>query len=313
MALAHGDLKIFTGSANPKLAESMVRHLGTRLGDCMVGRFTNGEVRVMLQENIRGADVFLVQPLSHPVNENLMELLIMLDACRRASARRLTAVVPFYAYGRQDRKARGREPISAKLVANLLVTAGADRVLTMDLHAPQIQGFFDIPLDHLKAAPILAAYLRQRDLKNAVVVAPDAGSGNRAREMAELLNVPIGFIDKRRTEPGKSEVMNIIGDVEGRTALMIEDMIDSGGTILESARALLERGVREVVVACTHPVLSGPGLQRILEGPFAEVIVTDSIPLAIDPPERIRVLSVAPLLDDALWRIHQDLSVSELF
>lgn len=313
MGYQHGELKIFSGSANTQLAEAIGRHLGTRLGNCQVGRFSNGEIRVMVEENVRGADVFLIQPTSHPVNENVMELLVLIDAFRRASAQRITAVLPYYAYGRQDRKARGREPISAKLVANLLVTAGADRILTMDLHAPQIQGFFDIPLDHLRAAPLVAQYLHTRDMKNAIVVAPDAGAGNRARQLAELLGAPIGFIDKRRVEPGVAEVMKVIGDVEGKTAIMIEDMIDTGGTVVEAANALLAHGVTSVIAACTHPVLSGPGIQRMTDGPFDEVIVTDTIPLPHDLPPKFKILSVSPLLGDALWRIHQDLSVSELF
>lgn len=314
MGHEHGELKIFSGSANPVLAEAIVRHLGTRLGSCLLSRFPNGEIRVMVEENIRGSDVFIIQPTSHPVNENLVELLVLIDAFRRASAQRITAVMPFYAYGRQDRKARGREPVSAKLVANLLVTAGVDRVLTMDLHAPQIQGFFDIPLDHLRAGPIIADYLRAtRDLTNAAVVAPDAGSGYRARQLAEILKIPIGFIDKRRIEPGVSEATSVIGDVEGKCAIIIEDMIDTGGTVVEATTALLNHGVKEVVVSCTHPVLSGPGLERMIGGAMSEVIVTDSIPLPKDLPPKIKVLSIAPLLGDAIWRIHQDLSVSELF
>jgi len=314
MAYEHGELKIFSGSANPQLADDIVVHLGTRLASCLLSRFPNGEVRVMLEENIRGADVFIVQSTSHPVNENLVELLVLIDACRRASAQRITAVMPYYAYGRQDRKARGREPVSAKLVANLLVTAGVDRVLTMDLHSPQIQGFFDIPLDHLRAGMIIADYLKtSRDLSNVVVVAPDAGSGYRARQLAEMLDVPIGFIDKRRIAPGVSEATNVIGDVEGKCAIIIEDMIDTGGTVIEATKALLAHGVKEVVASCTHPVLSGPGLERMIEGPMSEVIVTDSIPLPKDLPPKIKILTVAPHLGDAIWRIHQDLSVSELF
>jgi len=313
VAYQHGELKIFSGSANPRLAEAIGRHLGTHLGACQVTRFSNGEVRIMIEENIRGCDIFVVQPMGHPVNESLVELLVLVDAFRRSSAQRITAVVPYYAYGRQDRKARGREPISAKLVANLLVTSGADRILTMDLHSPQIQGFFDIPVDHLRAVRLIAEYMKTKDLSDAIVVAPDAGSGHRARQLADMLHLPIGFVDKRRPEPGVSEVMNVIGDVRGKTAVIIEDMIDTGGTLIEASKALLAHGTKAIIPSCTHPVLSGPGLERMVEGPFEEVIVTDSIPLPPDLPPKIKVLSIAPLLGDAIWRIHQDLSVSELF
>ncbi|EQD29976.1 ribose-phosphate pyrophosphokinase, partial [mine drainage metagenome] len=229
------------------------------------------------------------------------------------SPQRVTAVIPYYGYARQDRKTIGREPISAKLVANLLTTAGADRILTMDLHAPQIQGFFDIPLDHLTSVPILAQYFKTKDIRDGIVVAPDAGGGNRAREFAERLSLPIGFVDKRRPEPGVSEVMNIIGRVDGRTCILIDDMIDTGGTISEAAVALLQRGATEVYVACTHPVLSGPGLGRLEGAPIREVVVTDSIPLRADANGRFQVLSVAPILGEAINRIHEDESVSLLF
>jgi ribose-phosphate pyrophosphokinase len=306
-------MKLFAGSATPKLAERIAQHLGIRLGAIHVGRFSNGEVRVEIEENVRGADVFVVQSTSHPVNENLVELLVMLDALRRASSRRITAVIPHYGYGRQDRKARGREPITAKLVANLLVTAGADRILTMDLHTPQIQGFFDIPLDHLMGAPILSAYLQERELSNHMVIAPDAGGGNRARELAERLGVPIGFVDKRRTAPGVSEVTNIIGRVRGKDCILVDDIIDTGGTIVQAAEALLNEGARSVMAACYHPVLSGGGVERLQQSPLTEVVVTDTVPLRADAGDKFRVLSVAPLFGEAMRRIHQDRSVSELF
>ncbi len=313
MGYREGELKVFTGSANVPLAEAIAAQIGVGLGDMQVGRFSNGEVRVMIRDNVRGCDVFVIQPICDPVNENLMELLVMLDAFRRASPQRVTAVIPYYGYARQDRKTSGREPITAKLVANLLTTAGADRILTMDLHAPQIQGFFDIPLDHLQGVPILARYFKEKALQDGIVIAPDAGGGNRARELAERLNLPIGFVDKRRPEPGVSEVMHIIGKVQGRTCIIVDDMIDTGGTISEAAVALLQRGAQEIYVACTHPVLSGPGVERLTRAPIREVVVTDSIPLRPEANGRFRVLSVAPLLGEAITRIHEDESVSLLF
>ncbi len=313
MGYRDGELKIFSGSANPALSQAIAQQIGVPLGDMQIGRFSNGEVRVMIRDNVRGCDVFVIQPTCDPVNENLMELLVMLDAFRRASPQRVTAVIPFYGYARQDRKTSGREPITAKLVANLLTTAGADRILTMDLHAPQIQGFFDIPLDHLLSVPILAKYFRDLGLKDGIIVAPDAGGGNRARDLAERLDMPIGFIDKRRPEPGVSEVTHVIGKVRDRTCIMVDDMIDTGGTIAAASVALLEHGAREIYVACTHPVLSGPGMARLQAAPIREVVVTDSIPLRADAGQRFRVLSVAPLLGEAITRIHEDESVSLLF
>ena len=313
MGYREGELKIFSGSANPALAQAIAQQIGMQLGDMPIGRFSNGEVRVMIRDNVRGCDVFVIQPTCDPVNESMMELLVMLDAFRRASPQRVTAVIPFYGYARQDRKTSGREPITAKLVANLLTTAGADRILTMDLHAPQIQGFFDIPLDHLQSVPILAKYFRDLGLRDGIVVAPDAGGGNRARDLAERLDMPIGFIDKRRPEPGVSEVTHVIGKVRDRSCIIVDDMIDTGGTIAAASVALLEHGAREIYVACTHPVLSGPGMARLQAAPIREVVVTDSIPLRADAGERFRVLSVAPLLGEAITRIHEDESVSLLF
>ncbi|MEW6523957.1 MAG: ribose-phosphate pyrophosphokinase [Bacillota bacterium] len=310
----NGQLMIFSGSANPELATAICRHLGIPLGEIELGRFSNGEIRVIVNESVRGHDVFVIQPTCGAVNETLMELLLILDALVRASARRITAVMPYYGYARQDRKTRGREPISAKLVANLLVTAGAGRVLTMDLHAGQIQGFFDIPLDHLAAIPLLADYFREKALADLVVVAPDLGSVGRARDMSNRLKAPIAIIDKRRPQPNVAEVMNIVGRVRGKTAIMIDDMIDTGGTICQAAEALLRAGATEVYACCTHPVLSGPAVQRLSAAPLREVVVTDTIPLPAEAfRDRFKVISVADLFGEAILRIHEDLSVSKMF
>ncbi|PZN04712.1 MULTISPECIES: ribose-phosphate diphosphokinase [Thermaerobacter] len=314
MAYDSGRLKLFAGSANPALARAIAQHIGVPLGDLELGRFANGEVRVSVNESVRGADVFVIQPTCHPPNDTLMELLVLLDALKRASAWRVNAVVPFYGYARQDRKTRPREPITAKLVANLLTVAGADRVVTMDLHAGQIQGFFDVPVDHLTAVPLLADYFARKRLERPVVVSPDHGGVTRARELADRLGVPIAIIDKRRPEPGVAEVMSVVGDVEGRTAIMIDDIIDSGGTIRHGAEALIALGAKAVYACCTHPVFSGNALQRLAEAPIEEIVVTDTIPL---PPgaekARVKVLSVAPIFGEAIVRIHEDLSVSRLF
>ena len=251
------ELKVFTGNANPKLAEEIAQNLGLKLGEVSVGRFSNGEIFVNITESVRGADIFVVQPTCAPVNDSLVEILIMIDAFRRASANRITAVIPFYGYARQDRKTRPREPISAKLVANLLTSAGADRILTMDLHAGQIQGFFDIPVDHLSGIPILADYFIKKELEDVVVVSPDLGGVTRARDFAERMQVPIAIVDKRRPEPGVAEVMNIIGKVRDKNIIIIDDMIDTAGTLVTGAETLLERGAKQVYACCTHPVLSG--------------------------------------------------------
>nr|WP_211204653.1 ribose-phosphate pyrophosphokinase [Ammonifex degensii] len=305
---------IFSGNANPKLAADICQYLGVPLGDCVVGRFSDGEIFVRINENVRGADVFVIQPTCSPVNENLMELLIMIDALRRASARRITAVIPYYGYARQDRKTRGREPITAKLVANLITAAGARRVLTVDLHAGQIQGFFDIPVDHLPAGPLLAQHLMARGLKDVVVVSPDVGGVVRARELAKRIGAPLAIIDKRRPEPNEAEVMNVIGPVQGKTAVMVDDIIDTAGTITKGAEALMAWGAKEVYVVCTHPVFSGQAVERLKTPAIKEIFVTDTIPL---PPEKrldkITVVSVAPLLGEVIIRIHEDLSVSKLF
>lgn len=307
-------LKVFSGNAHPELAREIAAYIGVPLGAAKVSRFSNGEIQVVIDESVRGADIFVVQPTSSPVNENIMELLILIDAFRRASARRISAVIPHYGYARQDRKARGREPISAKLVANLLATAGAGRILTMDLHAAQIQGFFDIPVDHLLAGPLLADYFLKKGLENITVVSPDIGGVTRARDLAQRLHAPIAIIDKRRPAPNVAEVMHVIGDIKGRTVIMVDDLIDTAGTILLGSQALMEYGAKEVYACCTHPVLSGPAISRLAEAPIKEVVVTNTIPLGPEKQiDKIKVLSVAPVFGEAIIRIYEDLSVSKLF
>ncbi|MEW6726063.1 ribose-phosphate diphosphokinase [Desulforudis sp. 1088] len=314
MYARHKKLKIFTGNANPALASEICQYLGVPLGISSVTRFSDGEIQVKIEENVRGADVFIVQPTCQPVNENIMELLIMIDALRRASARRITAVMPYYGYARQDRKTRAREPITAKLIANLLTAAGARRVITMDLHAGQIQGFFDIPVDHLPGGPILADYLIRCHLENVVVVSPDVGGVTRARDLAERIGAPLAIIDKRRPEPNVAEINTVIGPVEGRTAILVDDIIDTAGTITKGADALIDFGATGVYVACTHPVLSGPAIERLRASVIKEVIVTNTIPIPLERRiAKIKVLSVAPLLGEAIIRVHEDLSVSKLF
>ncbi|MEW6425366.1 MAG: ribose-phosphate pyrophosphokinase [Bacillota bacterium] len=307
-------LKIFTGNANPGLAREIAQYLGVSLGEAKVTHFSDGEIQVRINESVRGADVFIVQPTCTPVNEHLMELLVMVDAVRRASARRITAVLPYYGYARQDRKTRARDPITAKLVANLITASGARRVVTMDLHAGQIQGFFDIPVDHLPGVPILAQYFLQQKLGNVVVVSPDHGGVTRARDLAERIGAPLAIIDKRRPEPNVAEIMNIIGDIKNKKVIMIDDIIDTAGTIAQGAQALKKWGATEIYVCCTHPVLSGPAIERLNQAPIKEVVVTNTIPLAAEQcSKKIRVLTVAPLLGEAIIRIHEDLSVSKLF
>jgi ribose-phosphate pyrophosphokinase len=308
------ELKIFCGNANRELAEEIVDYLGVPLGEAKVKRFQDGEITIGIDESVRGADVFVVQPTCNPTNDNIMELLIMIDALKRASARRITPVIPYYGYARQERKSKARDPITAKLMANLITTAGADRVVTMDLHAPAIQGFFDIPVDHLPGVPILAEYFRDKGLENVVVVSPDHGGVQRARNLAERIGAPLAIIDKRRPEANVSEIMNVIGNIQGKHVIMIDDIIDTAGTITQGAQALMDRGAIDVFACCTHPVLSGPALERLEKSVIKEVIVTNTIPLN---PERkipkITSLSVAPLLGAAIVRIHEDLSVSKLF
>ncbi|HEY8342233.1 MAG TPA: ribose-phosphate diphosphokinase [Calditerricola sp.] len=296
------------------MAQEIADHIGVPLGNARASRFSDGEIQIKLEESVRGADVFVIQSTCYPVNENLMELLVMVDALKRASAKSINCVIPYYGYARQDRKARARDPITAKLVANLIETAGANRVITMDLHATQIQGFFDIPVDHLLGVPILAKYFLDKGLDNIVVVSPDHGGVTRARKMAERLAAPIAIIDKRRPEPNVAEVMNIVGDVKGRTAILIDDIIDTAGTITLAAKALLEHGAREVYAACTHPVLSGPAIERIQHSPIKELVVTNTIPLTPEKRlDNIVVLSVAPIIGEAIIRVHEELSVSKLF
>jgi len=307
-------LRILTGNAHPALAKEIAAYLGLSVGEAFVGRFNNGEIQVMIDESVRGTDVFIVQPTSTPVNDNLMELLVMVDAVKRASARNITAVIPYYGYARQDRKTRGREPITAKLVADLLTTAGVTRVVTMDLHAGQIQGFFNIPVDHLVGVPILAEYIRSKQIDNLVVVSPDLGGVTRARQLADRLHAPIAIIEKRRPAPGVAEVMNLIGSVEGKNAIIIDDIVDTAGSLTEGARALERFGAKSVYACCTHPVLSPPAVERIEQSNIVELIVTNTIPL---PAERqipkIKVLSVAPIFGEAIIRIFSNLSVSKLF
>lgn len=314
MSFFNRKLKIFAGNANPALTEEIAEYLGVSVGSAKVTRFSDGEIHVNIAESVRGADVFVIQPTCVPVNENIMELLIMVDALRRASARRITAVLPYYGYARQDRKVRARAPISAKLMANVLTAAGARRVVTMDLHAGQIQGFFDIPVDHLPGVPILSEYFLNKGLQDIVVVSPDLGGVTRARDLAERIGASLAIIDKRRPEPNVSEVMNVIGDIVGKTAVMTDDIIDTAGTIVNGAQALLERGAKEVYACATHPVLSGPAIERIVNSELKELIITNTIPLTPEKRiDKIRVLSVAPLIGEAIIRIHEDLSVSKLF
>ncbi|HAM41599.1 MAG TPA: phosphoribosylpyrophosphate synthetase [Candidatus Omnitrophica bacterium] len=307
-------LAILSGNANPPLAKAICRHLGVDLSKCLVGRFSEGEISVKIQENIRGKDVFVVQPTCPPPNDNLMELLIMLDAIRRASARRITAVIPYYGYARQDRKDQPRVPITAKLVANLITTAGADRILTMDLHAGQIQGFFDIPLDHLYAINVFADYLRRKRLKPLVIVSPDVGGIKMARAYAKRLHAGLAIVDKRRNTPESTDVMHILGDVSGKACVLVDDLLATGSSLVEAASAVKRSGAKTVFAAVTHPVLSGPAVQRLAGSAIEELIVTDTIPLTnVQPRARLTVLSVAPLLAEAIRRIHDEQSISSLF
>ncbi|WLV24756.1 ribose-phosphate diphosphokinase [Aciduricibacillus chroicocephali] len=307
-------LKLFSLNSNHKLAEDIAAHIGTPLGKCSVNTFSDGEIQINIEESIRGCDVYVIQSTSAPVNQHLMEVLIMIDALKRASARSINIVMPYYGYARQDRKARSREPITAKLVADLLETAGADRVITLDLHAPQIQAFFDIPIDHLQAVGLLSDYFASKQLEDIVVVSPDHGGVTRARKMADRLKAPIGIIDKRRPRPNVAEVMNIVGNIEGRTAILIDDIIDTAGTITLAANALIENGAKEVYACCTHPVLSGPAIERIDNSAIKELVVTNTITLPSEKNiEKITQLSVAPLIGEALIRVHEQQSVSSLF
>lgn len=317
MYTCKSNIKIFACNSNMELASKIAKDLGLTLGQAEVEKFSDGEISVKINETIRGADVYIIQSTSYPVNDNLMELLIMIDAMKRASAGRITAVIPYYGYARQDRKARARDPISAKLVANLITCAGANRVLTMDLHCAQIQGFFDIPVDHLVGIPLLTKHYRDKfgdDLENFVAVSPDLGSVGRTRAFAEKLNIPLAIIDKRRPRANVSEIMNIIGDVKGKKVILVDDMIDTAGTITNAANALKERGAVEVDACCTHAVLSGPALERIEQSAIKELLVLSTIYLPEEKKiEKITSVSVAEIFADAINCIHEGISVSKLF
>lgn len=308
------DYKVFAGNSHLGLAEEIAAIMGKPLGKATVTKFSDGEISVNLWETVRGIDTYIVQSTCDPVNSNLMEILIMIDAMKRASAGRINAVIPYYGYARQDRKAKARDPITAKLVANLLMAAGADRVVTMDLHAAQIQGYFDIPVDHLVGLPILTKYFKEKNLDNIVIVSPDHGSVPRARSMAEPLNAPIAIVDKRRPEPNKSEIMNIIGDIEGKNCILVDDMIDTAGTITNAANALRDLGAKSVQACATHPILSGPAKQRLEDSAIEELVLLNTVPI---PEERriskMKMLSVAPLFAEAMTRIFTNGSISRLF
>jgi ribose-phosphate pyrophosphokinase len=315
MATGFGELKVFSGSAHPELTREIASFLGVGLGQARLRRFPDSEVSFQIDENIRGTDVFIVQPTSNPVDQHLMELMIMIDAFRRSSASRITAVVPYYGYARQDRKDKPRVPISAKLVANVLSAAGTNRVLTMDLHKAQIQGFFDIPVDHLFAAPVIIDYLARLDYPKLTMVSPDAGGAERARAYAKRLDAELAVIDKRRSDDGTAEVMNVIGDVEGRTCILQDDIIDTAGTITKGATALKANGAARIIACAVHGVLSGPAIERIEKSPIDKLIVTNTIPLSASAAgcNKIVVLSVARLLGQAIKSIHEETSVSSLF
>ncbi|WP_181351145.1 ribose-phosphate diphosphokinase [Thalassobacillus sp. CUG 92003] len=307
-------LKVFSLNSNPELAEEIADNIGTELGKCTVTSFSDGEIQINIDESIRGCDVYVVQSTCAPVNQHIMELLIMIDALKRASAKTINIVMPYYGYARQDRKARAREPITAKLMANLLETAGASRVIMLDLHAPQIQGFFDVPIDHLVGVPILSDYFEKKSFEDIVIVSPDHGGVTRARKMADRLEAPIAIIDKRRPLPNVAEVMNIVGNIEGKTAIIIDDIIDTAGTITLAANALVENGANEVYACCTHPVLSGPAMERIENSMIKELVVTNTIPLSDDKLiDKVTPLSVAPLISEAIIRVHERQSISMLF
>ncbi|MEK6546480.1 MAG: ribose-phosphate pyrophosphokinase [Nitrospinota bacterium] len=313
--MPYKELLLFSGRANIPLVEEICKYLRIPLGKLNIYDFPDGEIGIKITENVRGRDVFVVQPTCEPVNKNLMELLIMIDALKRSSAERITAVIPYYGYARQDRKAEPRVPITSKLVADLVTAAGTNRVLAIDLHAGQIQGFFNLPVDHLYAAPIQIEYIKRKRLKDLVIVSPDAGGVERARAFAKKLNTSLAIIDKRRDKPGVAKVMNIIGDIKGKRAMIVDDMIDTAGTLIEATNALLKNGAREVYACCTHPVLSEPAIERINKSPLKEVIVSNTIPLS-DKQKRcnkIIILSISKLLGEAIKRIHTATSVSSLF
>ena len=309
-----GRLQVFSGNGNPRLAEAIMRFLGMPLGRAVVGHFKNGETRVKLEENVRGSDVFVIQSMQSPVNEHLMEMLIMIDAFRRSSAARITAVIPYYGYARQEKKSSGREPISAKLVANLLVTAGAQRILAIDLHAPAIEGFFDIPVDHLRAAPLLAEHFRRQMLENVVVVSPDAGGVGRAEDFRLRIGADLAIIAKKRVVADRPEVIEMVGDVTDKIAILVDDMISTGGTLVEAANTLKARGAREVYACAVHPLFADGAGRRMREAGVLRAVVTDTVPLPEQERDSaIEVLSMAPLLAEAIMRIHKGLSISALF
>lgn len=311
---AFAEYKVFAGNSHNELAEEIASIMGKPLGKASVTTFSDGEIAVNLWETVRGIDCYIVQPTCNPVNNNLMELLIMIDAMKRASAGRINAVIPYYGYARQDRKAKARDPITAKLVADLLVAAGADRVVTMDLHAAQIQGYFNIPVDHLLGMPVIAKYFIEKDVKDMVIVSPDHGSVSRARNMAQVLNCPIAIVDKRRPEPNKSEIMHIIGNIEGKNCILLDDMIDTAGTIANAANAIKEMGAESVFAAATHAILSGPAIERIEKSAIEELVLLNTVPI---PKEKVipkmKILSVAPLFAEAMLRIYTNDSISKLF
>ncbi len=305
---------MFTLNSNQSLANEVAELLGYELGKCTVSRFSDGEIQINIEESVRGSEVFLIQSTSYPVNENIMELLIMIDALKRASAKIINIVIPYYGYARQDRKARAREPITAKLIANLLEKAGANRVVTLDLHAPQIQGFFDIPVDQLEGVPILANYFKNKGLEDMVIVSPDNGGVGMARKMASSLNVPLAVLDKRRPQPNVAEIMNVLGHIENKNAIIVDDLIDTAGTITLAADALIEKGAESVYACCTHPVLSGPAIRRIESSVIRELVITNTIELPEEKKiDKITTLSSASLLAEAIYRIHNEKSVSSLF
>ena len=311
---AFSNFKVFAGNSHLELAEEIASIMGKPLGRATVTKFSDGEISVNLWETVRGMDCYIVQSTCDPVNDNLMEILIMIDAMKRASAGRINAVIPYYGYARQDRKAKARDPITDKLVADMLVAAGADRVLTMDLHAAQIQGYFDIPVDHLVGMPILAKYFAEKNMENVVVVSPDHGSVPRARNMAQILNCPIAIVDKRRPEPNKSEIMNIIGDIEGKNCILMDDMIDTAGTITNAANALKDLGALSVNACATHAVLSGPAIERIQSSAIEELVLLNTIPLPEEKKtDKMKVISVAPLFAEAMTRVFTNGSISTLF
>lgn len=308
------DLKLFTCNAHPELANEIAELMGIKVGKSTVNKFSDGEIQVSIWESVRDCDVYVVQPTCAPVNDHLMELLIMIDALKRASAGRINAVIPYYGYARQDRKAKARDPITAKLVANLIQAAGADRVISMDLHANQIQGYFDIPVDHLLGLPILTKYFKEKNLDNVVVVSPDHGSVTRARNMAERLDAPIAIVDKRRPEPNKSEIMNIIGDIDGKNCILLDDMIDTAGTICNASSALIELGAKNVYACATHGVLSGPAKERLEKSPIQELVLLNTLPIDDEKKlDKMTFISVGPIFSEVITRVYQGGSVSTLF